>query len=385
MRTAERMKNVPGSGTLEILSLANELEQEGKDIIHLEVGDPDFDTPKHIKDAAKKALDEGKTGYTSSTGTLELREAISQDLKKKGIERIPEEIIATPGAKHSLFTAMAVALDPGDEILIPTPCWTYEGMTRIINAEPIFVETSEENQFKLEPESVKEKISSKTRMLLLNYPNNPTGAVLKENTLRALADLAIDHDFWILTDEVYDQLIYGDSPPSIGSFSDLQERIIYINSFSKTYAMTGWRLGYTAAPQEIISEMVKIQQNSTTCPASFVQSAGIAALEGPQDQVKEMASKYEKRRDIVVEGLNSINGINCVEPKGAFYAFPNIEDLGENSMEISKSLLKEVGVAATPGSAFGPAGEGYIRLSYANSVERIEEALKRMEENISSL
>lgn len=385
MRIAERMKNVPGSGTLEILSLANELEQEGEDIIHLEVGEPDFDTPKNIKDAAKEALDEGKTGYTSSNGTQELREAISQDLKKKGIERTPEEIIATPGAKHSLFSAMTIALDPNDEILIPTPCWTYEGMTRIINAEPIFIETPEENQFKLQPEDVKKKISSKTRMLLLNYPNNPTGAVLEKSTLRALADLAIDHDFWILTDEVYDQLVYGDSSPSISSFSDLHERTIYINSFSKTYAMTGWRLGYTAAPKEIISEMVKIQQNSTTCPASFVQSAGVAALEGPQDQVEEMASKYEKRRDIIVDGLDSIEGINCVKPKGAFYAFPNIEDLGKDSKEISKLLLREAGVAATPGNAFGPAGEGHIRLSYANSTERIKEALERIEENISNL
>ncbi len=222
-------------------------------------------------------------------------------------------------------------------------------------------------------------------MLLLNYPNNPTGAILEEETLRALGDLASDEDFWIISDEIYDELIYGEKPPSLGSFSDYEERMIYINGFSKTYAMTGWRLGYTAAPSDFISEMIKIQQNSTTCATAFVQSAGVSALEGPQECVQEMLSEYRKRRDVIVEGLNSIEGIECMEPKGAFYVFPNIEDLGMKSMEFCEYLLENAKVATTPGSAFGPAGEGHIRISYASSIERIEEALERLEEAVSKI
>ncbi len=379
------MKDVPGSGTLEILSLANKLEADGKDIVHLEVGQPDFDTPEHIKESAKKALDEGKIGYTSSAGIPKLRKAISKKISEKGIDRSPEEIIVTPGAKKSLFSSMTVTLDPDDEVILPTPCWTYEGMTRIINAKPVFVEASEEEGYRLKAEDVKEKISSKTKLILLNYPNNPTGAVLEKRDLKALADLASDHDLWILTDEVYDEISYDNDIVSIASFEEHRDRTIYINGFSKTYSMTGWRLGYTAADKDIISEMIKIQQNSTTCPTSFAQYAGVTALEGSQDCVSKMVGEYKKRRDVIVDGLNSIAGINCVKPDGAFYVFPNIEDLGMKSMDLCKHLLKEAGVATTPGSAFGPAGEGHIRMSYANSVENIEEALARLEKAVSSL
>ncbi len=385
MNVANRMSNVPGSGTLEILALANKLEEDGEDIIHLEVGQPDFDTPQHIKDACTEALEAGETGYTSSSGITELRKAISQYLQERHIDRGLEEIIATPGAKHSLFSAITVALDPDDEIIIPSPNWTYEGMVRIVNAKPVFVEVSEEDRFGLDLETLKENISSKTKMILLNYPNNPTGTLLEEEMLRSIAELAVDHDLWILTDEVYERLVYEPTPPSIASFPECEEHVIYVNGFSKTYAMTGWRLGYTAAPEEFISEMVKIQQNSTTCPAAFVQHGGLAALKGSQDCVEKMASEYEKRRDVIVDGLNSIEGISCVKPDGAFYVFPNIESIGMDSMEFSKYLLKNAGVATTPGSAFGPAGEGNIRMSYAESMEGIEEALDRMEEAISSM
>ncbi len=379
------MDNVPGSGTLKILSMANRLEEEGEDIIHLEVGQPDFDTPEHIKKSAVAALDRGETGYTSSSGKPEIKEAISESLEGKGIERDTEEIIVTPGAKHSIFTAMTVTLDPGDEIIIPSPCWTYEGMVRIINAEPVFVETSEKEGFQLNSEQVKENINPDTQMLLLNTPNNPTGAVLEEETLRTLGELALDHDFWILADEVYDRLTYRDNPPSLASLPEYEDRVIYVNSFSKTYSMTGWRLGYTAANEDVISEMIKIQQNSTTCATSFVQSAGVTALRGSQECVEEMASSYEERRDVIVDGLNSISGIECFEPEGAFYVFPNIEKYDMDSMEFCEYLLEDSGIAATPGTAFGPAGKGHIRLSYAVSVERLEEALARLEESLTSL
>ena len=386
MKVAERMENVPGSGTLEILAIANELEEEGEDVVHLEVGQPDFETPENIREAGKNALDSGKTGYTSSSGITELKESVSNYLTERNIDRTQEEIIITPGAKHSLFTAMTVVLDAGDEMMVPSPCWTYEGMVRIINADPKFVETREEEDFELNPEDVKENITSDTKMLLLNYPNNPTGSLLSEETLRSIADLAVDEDFWILTDEVYERLIYRDEkPPSIASFDKCEDRTIYINGFSKTYAMTGWRLGYTAAPQIVIDEMIKIQQNSTTCATSFVQHAGIEALEGPQDKVKEMREAYRERRDVIVEGLNSIDGIECVKPAGAFYVFPSLEGIEMDSMEFSKYLLKEAGVATTPGSAFGPTGEGNFRISYASSKERLKEALDRMEDAVSNL
>lgn len=385
MEIASRMDDVPSSGTLEILSLANKLEEEGKDIIHLGVGQPDFDTPPHIKKSAKDALERGETGYTNSAGIRELREAISKSLKKKEIDRNRDGILVTPGAKHSLFSSMATVLDPKDEIIIPSPCWTYEGMTRILNIRPVFVEAPEENEFILNPEDVKEKISSKTKTILLNYPNNPTGVMLDEESLRALGDLASDHDLWILTDEVYDELIYEKAPPSISSFPEYEDRTIYINSFSKTYAMTGWRLGYTAAPKEVISEMIKIQQNSTTCPTAFAQRGGTAALNGPQDCVKEMVSEYRKRKNVIVKGLNSIEGLSCVEPQGAFYVFPNIEELGMKSEDFCKYLIEKAGVATTPGSVFGPAGEDHIRISYANSLEKIEKALERIERAISSM
>lgn len=372
------MRDVPGSGTLKILSLANKLEEKGRDIIHLDVGEPDFDTPEHIKEAAKEALNRGETGYTSSSGKPELKEAISEDLRGRGIVRDPEEIIVTPGAKHSLFSSMTVILDPEDEIIVPSPCWTYEGMIRIINARPVFVEASEREGFTLDPEDVKDKISPSTRMLLLNYPNNPTGAVLEESTLKLLGDLAVDHDFWILSDEVYDRLIYRDNPQSLASLSRYEDRVIYINGFSKTYAMTGWRLGYTAAGEEVISEMIKIQQNTTTCATSFAQSAGIAALRGPQDCVDEMVQAYQKRREVIVKGLNSIEGFECQKPEGAFYVFPSFEGFDMNSSELCEYLLREAGVAAVPGDAFGPSGEGHLRFSYANSVENIQKAIDRM-------
>lgn len=378
MWPARRMESVPASGTLKVLDLARRLELEGKDIIHLDVGQPDFDTPEHIKESAEKALAEGITGYTSSTGTLELRTAISEDLRNKDIDRQPEEIIVTPGAKHAIFSAIAVTLDPGDEIIIPSPCWTYEGMARIVGAEPIFVECSEKDGFRAKSDELESKITSKTKALLINYPNNPTGAVLDEDELRKLADLAADNQLWILTDEVYDALTYGERSKSIASFSEVRDRAIYINSFSKTYAMAGWRLGYAAAPDQIISGMVKIQQNSTTCAASFTQAAGIAALKGPQDCVRKMAKEYERRREVVIEGLNSIKGIRCIKPEGAFYAFPNVEGLGMNSVKLCKHLLKEVGVAAIPGSAFGPGGEGHLRISFANSMKNLKEAIERI-------
>ena len=369
---------MPVSGTLKILDLAKRLEREGRDIIHMEVGEPDFDTPEHIKRAAEEALKRGMTKYTSSAGIPELRGAIAEHARAKGIEAREEEVLVTPGAKHAILCAMVAALDPGDEVVIPSPCWTYEGIAQVAGAKTVYVETTGEDGFRLSADAVHEKLTSKSKMLLLNYPNNPTGAVASEDELRALADLAVDHKLWVLSDEIYDCLVYEGEHVSITSFPGIRERSIYINGFSKAYAMTGWRLGYAIAPLELTREMIKIQQASTTCAAGFVQAAGLAALRGPQDCVGRMREEYRERRDVIVEGLNSIRGFGCTKPKGAFYAFPSVEELGVDSLTLCERLLHEGGVAAVPGSEFGPYGEGYVRFSYATSMGKIRRALKRM-------
>jgi aspartate aminotransferase len=293
--------------------------------------------------------------------------------------------LVTPGAKHAIFCAMSAALDPGDEVIIPSPCWTYEGIALINGAKPVFIETTQEDEFRLRIENLQEKLTPNTRMLVLNYPNNPTGATMKKKDLRALADLAVDHEFWVLSDEIYDCLIYEGEKVSIASMPKMHERTIYINGFSKAYAMTGWRLGYSVAPAELTQEMIKIQQASTSCAAAFVQAAGVAALRGPQDCVDEMREEYRKRRDVIVDGLNLIEGFNCIKPKGAFYVFPNIEELNMKSSELCERILNDAGVAAVPGSEFGPYGGHHLRFSYATSMQNIKNALERMNSVIERL
>ncbi len=379
------MKEIPSSSTLKVLSLAKELERQGKDITHMEVGEPDFDTPVHIKRAAEDALARGMTKYTPSAGLPELRKAIAEHLATKGIFTTAKNVIVTPGAKHALFCAMAAALDPGDEVIIPSPCWTYEAMVRIVGGKPVFIETTQADGFKVKVKRIQEALTKKTRMILLNYPNNPTGAVMEEGDLKPIADLAVDHNLWILSDEIYDCLVYEGEHASLMSLPNTAERTIYVNGFSKAYAMTGWRLGYAVAPVELITEMNKVQQASTSCVAGFVQAAGIAALRGSQDCVRKMRDEYRKRRDVMVKGLNSIEGFECTKPAGAFYAFPSIKKLGTASLDLCELLLREVGVAAVPGSGFGPYGEGYVRFSYAASVENIKKAIDLTKDAVKKL
>jgi aspartate/methionine/tyrosine aminotransferase len=376
MKPAKRIASIPQSSTLKVLALAKELERKGKKIIHMEVGEPDLDTPEHIKRAAEEALARGMTKYTPSAGLLELREAIADHLKPEGIEASYKNVIVTPGAKHAIFCAMGAVLDPGDEVIIPSPCWTYEAMVLMFGGKPVFVETKEGDDFKLKAKRVEKALTKKTRMILLNYPNNPTGAVMRKEDLKEIADLAIDKKLWVLSDEIYDCLVYDGNHASIMSLPGMEERTIYVNGFSKAYAMTGWRLGYAVAPYDLIAEMDKVQQASTSCAAGFVQAAGLAALQGPQDFVVKMREEYSRRRDVIVDGLNSIEGIKCNKPAGAFYAFPNIEKLGKSSLEFCELLLKEAGVAAVPGSGFGPYGEGHVRFSYATSMEDIKKAIE---------
>jgi len=378
LRPAKRMKEIPPSSTLKVLNLAKELERQGKDIVHMEVGEPDFDTPAHIKRAAEEALARGMTKYTPSAGLPELREAIAEHLATKGISTDAKNVIVTPGAKHAIFCALAATLDPGDEVIIPSPCWTYEAMVRIVGGKPVFIESKQSDEFKVKVDHVQEALTDNTRMILLNYPNNPTGAVMQQQDLQPVIDLAIDHDIWILSDEIYDCLVYEGKHVSVMSLPNTAERTIYINGFSKAYAMTGWRLGYAVAPVELIAEINKIQQASTTCAAGFVQAAGVAALRGPQDCVREMCDEYRKRRDVIVNGLNSIDEFECIKPAGAFYAFPRIKKPGISSLDFCEFLLREAGVAAVPGSGFGPYGEGHARFSYATSRQNIQRGLDQM-------
>lgn len=375
MKSAQRMRNIPPSSTLSVLTLAKQLEREGKRIIHMEVGEPDFDTPAHIKRAADEALARGMTKYTPSAGIPELREAIAEHLGE-GIEA--RNVLVTPGAKHAIFCAMVAALDPGDEVLIPSPCWTYDGTALTAGAKPVFLETRMGDGFKLGIEKVQEALTPRSRMLLLNYPNNPTGAVIDRASLRALAELASDHDMWVLSDEIYDRLVYEGKHVGLLSMPEVWERAIYINGFSKTYAMTGWRLGYAVAPAGLVAEMDKVQQATTSCVPGPVQAAGLAALRGPQESTERMREAYRGRRELIVNGLNSI-GLECFKPGGAFYAFPSIGSAGIDSLKFCERLLAEAGVAAVPGSGFGPYGEGHVRFSYATSTNNIGEALGRVE------
>lgn len=378
LKPARRMAKVPQSGTLKMLGIAKQLEREGREIVHMEVGEPDFDTPEHVKRAAQEALARGATKYTPSAGVPELREAIAKHLEAKGIQAAAEEVLVTPGTKHAIFCAMEAALDPYDEVLIPSPCWTYEGIVLMAGAKPVYVETTQADEFRLKVEKVQERLTSKTRMLLLNYPNNPTGATIAKQDLRALADLAVDHKLWVLSDEIYDCLTYEGEHSSITSLPKMHERIIYVNGFSKAYAMTGWRLGYAVAPIELTREMIKVQQASTSCAAAFVQVAGIAALRGPQGCVDEMREEYRKRREVMVKELNSIEGFECIKPKGAFYVFPSVKELGMKSSELCERLLREAGVATVPGDEFGPYGENHVRFSYATSMQNIKKAIERI-------
>lgn len=380
MKPAKRMSLIPPSSTLKVLALAKELERGGKKIVHMEVGEPDFDTPAHIKQAAKDALDRGMTKYTPSAGLPELREAVAEHFSKRRVQVAAKNVMITPGAKHAIFCALAAALDPGDQVLIPSPCWTYEAMVKIVGGQPTFVETSAKDGFKITAEKIEESLTPKTRMILMNYPSNPTGAVMNSEEMRPVIDIAKERGLWILSDDIYDVLVYEGEQANPATFPGMAERTICINGFSKAYAMTGWRIGYAVAPAELIVEMGKIQEASTTCVTGFVQAAAITALRGPQNFIAEMRDEYRRRRDELVKSLNTIEGIECLKPSGAFYVFPSIKKLGLTSFEFCEAMLKNKGVAAVPGSGFGPGGEGHVRLSYATSMDNIRQAVKLIRE-----
>lgn len=385
---ASRMEALPFSEIRVMMERATQMQKNGEDVIHMEIGRPDFDTPQVIKDAANTALANGNVFYTSNYGTPELRQAIADKLKRDNdIDYKAEEILVTIGVGEGTYAAVAAFTEPGDEILVPDPVWlNYIHVPHFFGAVPVSYKLREENDYQIDLDEIEGLITPKTKMLVINTPGNPTGVVQSRETLEKLADIAKRHDLIVVSDEIYEKLVYGEAKHiSIASLPGMKERTITLNGFSKCYSMTGWRLGYAAAPVEFIKAMVRVHAYINTCAPSFVQEAGITALEKAEPDVQEMVKEYQRRRDYIVSAINSIDGLSCRTPGGAFYIFVNIKALGKTSAEMADYLLDHAKIAAVPGSAFGPQGEGYIRLSYACSYERIVEAMERLKKAVAEL
>lgn len=384
MHVAERISRLGTETAFEVLVKARALEAQGKNIVHLEIGEPDFDTPPNVIKAAKDALDNGFTHYGPSAGLPEARKAVADYVNKtRGYDKYDaDHVVITPGAKPIMFYGMMACIDEGDEVIYPNPGFPiYESVINFLGAKPVPLQLREDKEFRFDVEDLAKLITPKTRMVIINTPQNPTGGILTREDLRAIADLAIKHDLIVLSDEIYSQVTYGDfKHTSITEFDGMQERTIILDGFSKTFAMTGWRLGYGLFPKEMAKVVAKLQTNCTSCTSSFSQIAGIEALDDRTlPYVADFMKEFERRRDVIVEGLNKIPGFRCHKPHGAFYVFPNIEGTGMTSQECADYLLYEGGVACLSGTAFGTFGEGFIRFSYANSIENIEEALRRVD------
>ncbi len=380
MKLAERMSRIGVETAFDVLVRARKLEAQGRNVIHLEIGEPDFDTPRHIIEAAKKALDEGWTHYGPTQGLPELREAIARYINRsRGLNVGPESICVVPGAKPLIFFPMLALLEPGDEVIYPNPGFPiYESMINYCGAKPVPIPLVEERGFAFDLDRLKDSLNDRTKMLVLNSPQNPTGGQISREDMKAIADLVRDRDLIVLSDEVYSEIYYDEPPVSITAFPGMLEKTVLIDGFSKTYAMTGWRMGYGVMPPFLVEAVNKLMVNSNSCTASFTQRAGIAALDGPQDETRKMVAEFRRRRDAFVDGLNSLPGFRCARPLGAFYAFPNVRGTGWESKKLADALLAEAGVACVDGACFGAYGEGYIRFSYANSYERLMEAVERI-------
>jgi aspartate aminotransferase len=387
MRLAQRMDQIGTEGAFEVLARARALEAQGRDVIHLEIGEPDFDTPAHIIEAGAQALRAGHTHYTPPIGVPELRQAIARHIShSRGVEISPEQVVVTPGAKPIMFFTMLILLEAGDEAIYPDPGFPiYRSMIRFVGARPVPLPLREEQNFRFDADEFRSLVSDRTRLIILNSPHNPTGGALTRQDLETVAEVAQERDIMVLSDEIYDRILYEGEHHSILSLPGMESHTILLDGFSKTYAMTGWRMGYGVMPRDLAGQFAKLIINSNSCTAGFTQQAGIAALEGPQDAVRDMLAAFQKRRQVIVEGLNRISGFSCLLPAGAFYVFPNVGATGRSSKVVADHLLQEAGVAVLDGGDFGRHGEGYLRLSYANSVENIERALGRIEGAISSL
>ena len=375
-----------------VLAKAKALEKQGQEIIHLEIGEPDFDTPEHIIEAGCRALRDGQTHYTPSAGISELREAIADDVSKsRGIEVAPEQVVVTPGGKPIMFFTILALVEKGDEVLLPNPAFPiYESMVHFAGAKPVPVPLRQENDFRFDLEDFQDGLTDHTKLVILNSPANPTGGVLTPEDLAGLAEILRERpDIFVLSDEIYSRLLYSGNFASITSQPGMgpDGRVIILDGFSKTYAMTGWRLGYGVMPEQLAEQVSKLQVNSNSCTNAATQYAGLEALTGPQDSVAKMLEEFRARRDLIVSGLNDLPGFECITPQGAFYAFPRIVDTGYGADDLADLLMEKAGVASLSGTGFGKYGEGHLRFSYANSRENISRALERMDEvlkNVSS-
>ncbi|MGA7145103.1 MAG: pyridoxal phosphate-dependent aminotransferase [Desulfobacterales bacterium] len=381
---AHRTHEVEWSGIRIMFALADEIPG----VVNLGIGQPDFDTPEFIRDAAKQALDEGYTRYPPAKGFADLRRAIAAKLKaENGIDADPDtEVYVAVGAMQVIFNTCLHMLNPGDEVIVIDPGYDYYSQIRLFGGVPVPVAVHESNRFKVDPADIKAAITNKTKLMIINTPSNPTGAILDEEILRAIADLAMENDIWVLADEPYEHILYdGHRHISIGALDGMSRRTISAFTLSKSYAMTGWRVGYTAAPKAIIDEMEKLMEHMVSGVTAVAQRAALAAITAPQDCVQEMVAIYDQRRHLVYEGLNAIDGISCLKPESTFYAFPNISSTGRSSWEFAKYLVKEHKVAVVPGSIFGSAGEGYVRLSFAAGMDQLKEGIARIARGVAAL
>ncbi len=384
-RIASRMSRLGTETAFEVLARAKALERQGKSIIHLEIGEPDFQTPDNIKEAAMKALRDGKTGYCAAPGIPELREAIAVDAgKRRGVSLKPERVVVFPGAKPVMTNTILALVDEGEEVIYPNPGFPiYESMIKFVGAKAVPLPLREEKEFRFDVDELRSLVTKKTRLIIINSPQNPTGGVLTRQDLEAIADIAIRNDITVLSDEVYINIIYEGKHESILSIPGMLDRTILLDGLSKSYSMTGWRLGYGYFPENLVEHVTRLNINTVSCTSHFSQWGAVEAITGPQDAVTRMVAEFHKRRDVIVNGLNKIKGFRCRMPKGAFYAFPNITGTGKQSKELEKGLLDEAGVATLSGTSFGENGQGFLRLSYANSVENIQKALKRIEDYLA--
>jgi aspartate aminotransferase len=387
MEFAERVSTLEAEGAYTMLARAQAMEAAGREIIHLEIGQPDAPTFEHIARAGMEAIAAGHTRYTPSAGTKSLRQAIAEDAgQRRGVAIRPEQVVVGPGAKPFLFFPTLALVRPGDEVIYPDPGFpTYPAMIAVAGGVPVPVTLSEEDDFSFDLEAFDRSLSESTRLIVLNSPGNPTGGVMPQAALEHIAAAALQRDIWVLSDEIYSRLVYDHPAPSIYSMPGMAERTIVCDGFSKTYAMTGWRLGFGILPVPLAERVELLLTHSVGCTAGFTQVAGLEAIRGPQEPVAAVTAEYRRRRDVLVDGLNAIPGVRCRLPQGAFYAFPNIQAVGKTSSWLANYLLEEAGVAVLPGTAFGPGGEGYLRLCFANSMENIELALQRMSAALGKL
>jgi aspartate/methionine/tyrosine aminotransferase len=381
---SKRTHEIEWSGIRIMFALTDEIP----DVVNLGIGQPDFDTPEFIRDAAKQALDDGYTRYPPAKGFVDLRQAIARKLKRENnILAAPEtDIYVAVGAMQVIFNTCLHLLNKGDEVIVIDPGYDYYSQIRLFGGVPVAVPARESNRFKVDPDDIEAAITDKTKLMIINSPSNPTGAIFDEEILRAIAQLAMEHDLIVLSDEPYEHILFdGHQHVSIGSFVGMSERTISAFTLSKSYAMTGWRVGYTVAPPAVIDEMEKLMEHMVSGVTAVAQRAALAAIEAPQDCVRDMVAIYDKRRRIVHEGLNAIDGIKCLKPESTFYAFPNISSFGLSSWKFAEYLVKEHKVAVVPGSIFGKAGEGYVRLSFAASIEQLKEGIARIQHGVETL